>query len=169
MTDSSPVSPSPSLDSGDDEPQPMRIVATAWASSTGGTPIPSGVPEGTLPVGTRVGQVDKASYIRLSGDETMVVLNEVADGRRGSDFESSPVQACQITASGWQTGESLSFDDAPAYDAKNCTEVTFGGNGTWTIQLGQFESPADNRGFALVPSAEAPLDFQVTFSSVAAD
>ena len=36
------------------------IVATAWASTTGGTPIPSDVPEGSLPVGARIDQVDKA-------------------------------------------------------------------------------------------------------------
>ncbi len=152
----------------DDEPEALRIVVTAYAATTGGTPVPTDVPDATLPVGTRIGQTDKASYLRLEGDETTLVLTEVADGRRGSDFEVAPVQACQILDAGWEGGENLSFSDAPEHDPEDCVDATVAVDGTWSIPLLGFSDPTDDRGLALVPSADAPIDFQVTFASVVA-
>lgn len=151
-----------------EEPEALRIVTAAWASTTGGTPLPTEVPEGSLPVGARVDQVDKASYIRLSGGGSALVLTELADGRRGSDFETSPVQACQITDPGWEAAENMSFDEAPVHDPERCVAATMLADGRWSIPLTGFADPTDDRGIALVPAPDAPIDFQVTFAATVA-
>lgn len=155
-------------DTVEDEPEPLQIVAAAYASTTGGTPLPTEVPEGSLPVGARVDQVDKASYIRLSGSGSSLILTELADGRRGSDFESAPVQACQIIDPGWQPADNMSFDEAPAHDPDVCVPASMLPDGRWSIPLTMFADPTDDRGIALVPAPEAPIDFQVTFAATAA-
>lgn len=163
--------PAPSTgadDVADDAPEELRIVAAAYASSTGGTPLPTDVPEGSLPVGARVDQMDKASYLRLDGSASALVLNELADGRRGSEFESSPVQACQITDAGWEPAENMAFSDAPAHDPEVCVLATILPDGRWSIPLDAFADPTDDRGIALVPAPDAPIDFQVTFAATVA-
>lgn len=147
---------------------PLRIVDFAWASSTGGTPLPTGVPEGSLPVGTRIGQTDKSTYLRLAGEGSTLVLTEIADGRRGAGFEAPPVQACQITEVAWEGGENLPSSEAPPFDPGTCVPVSLLDDGTWTVALAAFPSPTDDRGIALVPSPDAPVDFQVTFAAQAA-
>ena len=157
-----------SPDTAEEEPEALQITAAAYASTTGGTPLPTEVPEGSLPVGARVDQVDKASFIRLSGSGSTLVLTELADGRRGSDFESAPVQACQITDAGWQPAENMSFADAPAHDPDVCVPASMLPDGRWSIPLTMFADPTDDRGIALVPAPEAPIDFQVTFAATVA-
>lgn len=157
------------IGSEDAEPEPLRITESGWATAGPGAPLAGtpadDVPEDTLPVGTRVGQHDKISFIRLSGDDATLVLAEDASGRRGTSFETSPVEVCQITDAGWEPGEAQSMDQAPEYDADNCVAAQQQADGTWSISLFLFDDPTDQRGFALVPSADAPLDFQVTFAS----
>lgn len=152
-----------------DAPEALRIAAAGYASTTGGTPLPPEVPEGSLPVGSRVDQVDKASYIRLSGSGSTLVLTELSEGRRGTDFESAPVQACQITDPGWQAADNMSFDQAPAHDPELCVPASMLSDGRWSIPLTMFADPTDDRGLALVPAPEAPIDFQVTFAATTAD
>lgn len=151
-----------------DTPSPLRIVASLWASATGGTPLPSGVPEDSLPVGTRIGQTDKVSFVRLTGDAKQLVLREVEDGRRGNDFESSPVRVCQVTDPSWESGENVALSDAPEYDTDTCVDLVDGGDGTWSANLAVFPSPTGEAGLALVPAAEPPMDFQLTFATAAA-
>jgi hypothetical protein len=148
----------------------LRIAAAGWASSTGGTPVGTTVetiPEGALPVGTRVGQADKVAFVRLIGDATALVLAEDAAGRRGSAFDSTPVQLCQIDEPGWEAGEDQAMSDAPAHDPDLCAPGQQGADGTWSFTLTLFEDPTDDRGFALVPTEDAPLDFQITFAGQA--
>lgn len=152
-------------DGGDDAADELRIVAAGYASTTGGTPLPPEVPEGSLPVGNRVDQVDKASYVRLDGSGSTLLLTELADGRRGSDFEVAPVQACQITDEGWEAAENMAFADAPAHDPEVCVAATMLPDGRWSIPLSAFADPTDDRGIALVPAPDAPIDFQVTFAA----
>lgn len=153
-------------DAGAPEQQPLQVAASGWASTTGGSPLATGsvenVPEGTLPVGTRVDQDDKISFVRLTGDEMQLVLAEDEEGRRGGEFEASPIQACQITDPGWEPGGDQPMSDAPEYDPDNCAPVQLRPDDTWAVSLLLFEDPTDERGLALVPSEDAPLDFQVT-------
>lgn len=150
--------------------EPLRIAAAGWASSTGGTPVGTTVetiPEGALPIGTRVGQTDKVAFVRLAGEATALVLAEDAAGRRGSAFDTSPVQLCQVTAAGWEPGEDQAMSDAPPHDPDLCASGQQGADGTWSFTLTLFEDPTDDRGLALVPTADAPLDFQITFAGQA--
>lgn len=159
--------PGDDLDGGDEQ-QRLRIVAAGWASSTGGTPIATseteGVPEGSLPVGTRVGQTDKVSFVRLAGTASTLVLAEAAAGRRGGAFDASPVELCPVTEEQWDEGAAQPMSAAPAHDAERCVPAEQRSDGTWAFDLEAFDDPEDPRGFALVPSAEAPIDFQITFA-----
>lgn len=154
-----------------DEQEPLRIVAAGWASSTGGTPLATseteGVPEGTLPVGTRVGQTDKVSFVRLAGTAASLVLAEDAAGRRGSAFETPPVELCPVTDEQWDEGAAQPMSAAPAHDPERCATAQQRSDGTWVFDLVAFDDPTDPRGFALVPSADAPIDFQITFAGQA--
>lgn len=157
--------------SGSLDSDPLQIVASGWASSTGGSPVPTAeaenVPEGTLPVGTRLGQTDKVSFVRLSGEGSALVLAEDAAGRRGRSFEAPPVQLCAISEGTWEAGEAQPMSEAPQHDPDSCVPAQQRPDGTWAFNLSVFPDPADERGFALVPAADAPIDFQITFAAQA--
>lgn len=150
----------------DDEDEELTIAAAAWASRTGGTPLGgTGVPDGSLPVGTRLGQDDKRSFIRLSGDASTLTLFPVEgeDGHRSP--EEAVIRMCQITEGGWEEAEGMSFGDAPPYDEEDCVAgVRNDDDGSWAFNLFLYPNATDNRGFAIVPGADAPLDFQVAFA-----
>ncbi len=138
-------------------------MAKAWASRTAGTPLASdGVPKGTLPVGTRAGQDDKLSYIRLSGDETVLRLAEETTGRATVQGPAA-VKACRITVAGWKEGEAIAIADAPPSDPNACVEGAKSPEGLWTFDLSSFPDRTDARGFALRPGKGAGVDFQVAF------
>ena len=142
-------------------PAPLRIVAKAWATQTAGTPVASaGVPAGSLPVGKRLGQDDKRSFVRLSGEDDVLVLAEDSAGSR-TTTGAVGVQACQITDVAWRDGEAMTFDQAPKYDARSCVAGTRADSGIWTFDLSGIPTRADQRGFALLPAAGSSVDFQV--------
>jgi hypothetical protein len=165
--------PSPSPTSSEPDAEPLEIVAWGWASTTGGSPLPTrsaeNIPEGTMPVGTRIAQTDKVSFLRLDGDGSELVLVEDEEGRRGSEFETSPVQLCQLVDGEWEEGENQPMSDAPEHDPDACVPGLERPDGTWAFTLFTFADPTDARGFALVPTDDAPVDFQVTFTAQAAD
>lgn len=149
--------------------RPLRTTVTGWASATGGTPVgATGVPDQSLPVGNRVGQTDKASFVRLAGTASAVFFKEKPDGSRTTSGTAS-VRACQITTRNWQAANNMTFDQAPDYDTANCIVGTRSANGVWRFDLSSFADPTDDRGFALVPGAGASIDFQVAFEQQAAD
>jgi ubiquitin len=142
-------------------PKSLRIVGTTWATRTAGTPLAKqDVPEGTLPVATRVTD-SKRSYVRLAGDGTALSLTEEPTGRRDS---SGPVkvQACKVTAT-WEDGEAVALQDAPPFDANKCVQGTASGDGGWLFDLSSFPDRADDKGFALVPGEGAGVEWQVAF------
>lgn len=141
---------------------PLAVRGSGWASSLSGTGISSAeVPEGSIPVGARLGQVDKASFVRLAGGGTTLTLVEDEAGAREA-LGAGLVAVCRITDPGWAEEPDQSMDDAPAWDETTCVagvEV----EGTWTFDLSTLGKPDAETGFALVPDAAAPPDFQVTF------
>jgi hypothetical protein len=151
-------------------PQPLVILASAWATSTAGTPLAaSGVPNGTLPVGKRVGQDDKRSFVRLTGTKTVLALAEETSGNRTPPSTATGpigVRACQVTAD-WEPADGETFAQAPTYDASRCVAGVRSDNGSWRFDLASFFTRTDRRGFALVPTADAAVDFQVTFQTSA--
>ena len=164
--------PSPSFDfSSDDGPsttpgsslRPLTIVAAGWASAGGGTPLGStGVPASALPVAKRIGQVDKYSFVRLEGEQKVLSVKVNPEGGRTTTGDVG-VSICQITEGGWAEGENVPSDAAPAYDAATCVAGDPGDGTAWLFNLVTFSSPADPRGFALVPTGES-IDYQINFS-----
>ena len=145
--------------------EPLSIVSAGWASTAGGTPLGStGVTAGTLPVGKRIGQVDKYSYVRLSGEEKVLTLALADAGRTTTGVVG--VSICQITEAGWAEGENVPSDAAPDYDTSTCVPGDPGDGSAWTFNLVTFSSPTDARGFALVPTGDS-IDYQVNFKRTA--
>jgi hypothetical protein len=143
---------------------PLTVAAKAWASRDAGTPLAStDVPAGTLPVGNRLGQLDKASFVRLSGTATTLTLTADPSGARNLAGAGS-VQACPVTAS-WTAADAMALDQAPAYDTTKCVAGTHPDDSTWSFDLGAFADRAGGNGFALVPAPDAPVDFQVAFKA----
>lgn len=152
----------PGGDEGSDEP--LRVAGSGWASQGAGTPLAStDVPDGTLPVGKRADQLDKASFVRLEGSGFQLELTEDPEGARG--VQDPAVQACEITEPGWPEEEAMSFEEAPEWNPDACAPGTRNDDGTWTFALATFAPASEGPGFALVPGPEAPIDFQVTFEA----
>jgi hypothetical protein len=144
--------------------QPLRISDATWATRTAGTPLATeGVPEGSLPVGKRLGQDDKQSFIRLSGTAATLTLRLAApEGQRSADM--ATIQACPINNAGWYSGEAVAWDARPAYSTDGCIAGTRGADGSWTFDFGAIADRGGQRGFALVPGPDAPIDFQIAFT-----
>jgi hypothetical protein len=143
---------------------PLTVATNLWVTRTAGTPLDAhGVPDATLPVGSRATLPDKVSFVRLAGTATALVLTEDPDGTRG-DAAAAVVAACQVLEDDWQPGEAASFEDAPTYDAAACVAGVRDEQGSWTFDLASFpETRTAATGFALVPGGDAPLDVQVAF------
>ena len=144
----------------------LAIAAATWSTKTGaGTPLgTTGVPDGDLPVGTRLGSDDKHSFVRLRGRSRTLTLQVDAAGARAAINGDVKIQACQVTAASWAESPGAAFDAEPTWDATTCVAGTPSADGTtWTFSLSRFTDPADERGVALVPSSGAATDFQVTF------
>lgn len=159
--------PTPSGTSGDaEDEEPLEVAAAAWASASAGTPLAAaGVPEGTLPVGNRFARLDKASFVRLAGGGSELVLVEDEAGHRAPPTDEAPtVQACRIAEPGWEEAEAQSFDEAPTWDDAACAVGTRGEDGTWVFDLSALGVTEGDAGVALVPAPEAPFDFQVAFA-----
>ena len=135
-----------------------------WATAQSTSPLSSaGIPEGGLPIGKRLGDVDKVSFVRLAGASTALVL-KVSDATGANRFtDSAKVQACRILASSWQAQAGMSLEQAPPYDRNACAAGAVQADGTWRFDLSAFKDAADARGFALVPAADAGTDFQLVF------
>lgn len=157
-----------SFDTGTTEPaaapEPLAIVATAWASASAGTPLAGyGVPPDSLPVGTRLNRTDKASFVRLTGDERLLTLTTWPAGARAE--ASGKVSACAITTPDWAEGDAQSFSAAAKWDAEACVAGTRSDDGSsWSFDLDGIDL---THGVALVPGPGAPIDFQVAFSRAA--
>lgn len=114
-----------------------------------------------MPVATRLGQLDKASFIRLAGTDTALTLVEDPEGAREA-IGAGVVVLCPITYPGWSEEPDQSLDDAPTWDADACVAGTEKDD-TWVFDLSGFGDRAGESGFAIVPDASAPADFQITF------
>lgn len=156
---SSPSSPSTTA-----APKPLRIVESTWATRTAGTPLASeGVPEGSLPVGIRLNQDDKQSFVRLSGTATTLTLPVgPAAGQRSP--ETASVQICRIEDASWKAGKAIAWDARPEYSTEDCVVGKRSSDGkAWVFEVIGIGDRNSNAGFALVPGPDAPIDFQVAF------
>lgn len=135
-----------------------------WATAQSTSPLATaGIPEGGLPVGKRLGDLDKLSFVRLAGASNALVL-KVSDATGANRFtDQAKVQACRILASTWQAQPGQSLEQAPPYDRNACAVGAVQADGTWRFDLSGFKDAADTKGFALVPAADAGTDFQLVF------
>ena len=137
---------------------PLMIVRSGWWSRTAGTPLAAtDVPEGTLPVGKRVGQDDKRSFIELAGEQSLLTLKEEAEGGRQA-LGAAKIQLCPLTSE-WEDAEGMT--ESPPFDANSCVTGSYGEGGVWTFDLTQYGDASVWPGFAIVPTPDAPVDFQV--------
>lgn len=140
------------------EAAPLTVVRSGWWSRTANTPLGgTGVPEGTLPVGKRVGQDDKISFVELVGDGPLLTFGEEAEGAR-QQVGAPKLSLCPLTEE-WKEGAPMS--DTPAFDTTSCVAGSYTAGGTWSFDLTTYGDPGAWAGFAIVPAPDAPLDFQV--------
>jgi hypothetical protein len=143
---------------------PLSIRGGGWASRLPATPLPGDeVADGTFPVANRLGSVDRVSFLRLAGDATVLVLAEDPDASREA-LGAGAVAACPIEDDGWDEEPEQSFDDAPTWSEDSCV-AGVEADGRWTFDLSSFEDRTGDAGFALVPTVDAPADFQVAFAA----
>lgn len=136
------------------------ILHSGWATRAAGTPAETvGVPEGSLPVGNRLGQTDKASFLRLGGDWQSLALAVDPDGTAG--IGEPTVQACAITTAAWEPLAGSSFAEAPEWNPDDCVAGVAAATGDeWTFAIGGLDQ---RFGVALVPGPAAPVEFQIAF------
>ncbi len=141
---------------------PLVVRGFGWASSLSGTGISSSsVPEGTMPVGARLNELDKVSFLRLSGTGSKLVLTEDTAGAREA-LGNGAVRACVIVDAGWVEEADQAMSDAPEINTDRCVDGVEDAD-RWTFDLSGFSNRAAQTGFALLPAANAPADFQLTF------
>ena len=141
---------------------PLTVRGGGWASRLPATSLPGDdVPEGTFPVANRLGSVDRVSFLRLSGEDATLVLVEDADAAREA-LGPGAVAACPIEDEGWAEEPEQSFEDAPTWREDACV-AGVEADGRWSFDLGSFPDRTGDAGFALVPTVNAPADFQVGF------
>lgn len=149
----------------DDQFVPLFVSDFGWATVTAGTPLASSdVPEGSMPVGKRVGQDDKIAYVRLIGTADVLELPETSGGQRTPPVGDIGVRLCQSEDADWTSGGGKTFDEAPSYDDGACVDGERSEDGVWTFDLSRFDDPEDRRGFVLVPGPDSAVDFQVAFN-----
>lgn len=142
-------------------PQPLRVREAGWATRAAGTPLAAeGVPEKSLPVAKRVGQDDKQSFLRLSGNATVLTLRPTAGGR---SVENAIVRACPIAVGDWKASEGMAWDARPAFSTTNCVDGARNAGGEWVFDLTSMPERLTAKGIALVPGGGSTIDFQIAF------
>lgn len=148
-----------------DKPKPLTITARLYATLGAGTPLATqDVPDKSSPVGNRLNQEDKRSYVRLAGTATDLMLTEAPQGRetRGPAL----VRACQVLDADWPEGKGVALASAPKIDAGACVLGVRASDGVWTFDLSGFANPTDTRGIALTVAPGSGVDFQVNFAEI---
>lgn len=152
---------------------PLTVRGFGWASQLPPTPLPTDeVAEGTAPVAMRLGRVDRVSFLRLDGADDSLELTEHDESAREA-LGDGTVAICPILDADWAEEPGQSFDDAPEWDQKSCVAGAEN-DGRWTFDLSsfaasaasgddQFEPIVAKTGFALVPTSDAPPDFNIAF------
>ena len=160
-----PTAPPPSAPDGGPsvDPSPLTVRGMGWASRLPATPLPGDeVPDGSFPVANRLGSVDRVSFVRLAGDATVLVLAQDTEASREA-LGAGAVAACPIEGGDWEEEPAQSFDDAPTWSEDSCV-AGVARDGRWSFDLSSFDDRTGDAGFALVPTVDAPADFQVVFT-----
>ena len=165
-TESSFTPPEPT-DSPTPQPsEPLRITGGGYAAADAGTPLATaGIPAGSVGVGSRAGQVDKVTYLRLSGTARVLRLKVDASGASVLD-QNAVLAACPVTQSSWKVGQGdVAPAAAPPYSCGLTAPGVRSNDGTsWTFDVSSIDL---SNGLAIVPVVtltEVTNSFQVVFS-----
>lgn len=157
---------SPDVAAPPESARPLTIVGSGWAGSDATSPLGSFlVPEGGLPVATRLGEDHRRSFILLDGTGTLLRMGLVdTEGANLLDAV-AVVQACPVATAGWSPVVAQSFEEAPPFDCTIAAVAERQADGSFVFDLAAIPVDARARGLALVPGPGAPPSFQVVFSS----
>ncbi len=145
-------------------PSSLTVLASGYASTTGGTPLEQDPVGGLLPVHVVGGNVTKFSFVRLIGDDPVLRL-KVAAG--GVNADAAAVRACVATTA-WQPARGIKPEAAPKFDPARCATGRPGAPGVREFDLEQFGVLGDGNGFVLTVGADtAPPTYQLAFEPVA--
>ena len=147
-------------------PDPLSILESGYASSTGGTPLEQAPAGGGLPITTAGGTTTKFSFVRLAGDETSIILQEATDGNVNN--ATATLRMCPITST-WTGGPGKPMSAAPTFDKDFCAAGARSGTGTWTFDLTDFTPIEGSNGFAIVPGSGTAATFQVVLKPTAVE
>ncbi len=144
-------------------PAVLRIAASGYASTFGGTPLEQPPPGDGLPIEALADSTTKYSFVRLSGKGRVLRLRMLNDDDASINDTVANVQACHITTANWAPGRGMATADAPQYDTSNCIQGTRATDGTWSFSF-VLDDPADRNGWALVPVLTNDGTFRITFA-----
>jgi hypothetical protein len=160
-----PLPPEPTNAPAPQPSGPLRVTGGGYAAADAGTPLATaGIPAGSAAVGSRAGQVDKVTYVRLSGTPGVLQLKVDASGANVLD-QNAVLAACPVTQANWQVGQGEVTPTAgPPYSCGVSSPGVRSSDGTsWTFELSSFDL---SNGVAIVPvtsTTEVSKSFQVVF------
>jgi hypothetical protein len=151
------------------QPAPVSVVSGGYASARAGTPLATfGVPQGSVAVAAQAGQIDKVSYLRLTGAGEPLELLVDPEGMNRLD-PLAGLTLCFVTTPEWKVGQGdVAPEDGPAYDCTNGIEGARSPAGDpagerWNFDVSRVDLTTV-LGVAIVPTT-GPLapDFQIVF------
>lgn len=151
----------------DDEPEPLRITKSGYSSSTGGTPLEQEPPEGGLPVTAIAGDVQRRSFIAVSGDESVLKLKPI-DDPANAGVESAVVRACTVVLEDWKAERGQSMDDEPLWQ-EPCVDGKRGADGVFSFDLSKLGKPSDLAGITLTAGTLNAQTFNIVFAPSAVE
>jgi hypothetical protein len=161
-----PIAPFPETTGSPSSQGPLRITGGGYAAADAGTPLATaGVPDGSVAVGSRAGQVDKVTYLRLVGDPGLLQLKVDASGSNVLDAD-AVLAACPVTQAGWKVGHGdVTPAAGPQYSCSLSSPGVRSSDGTtWAFDLSSLDM---SNGVAIVPvvsTTEVTKSFQVVFN-----
>ena len=155
-----------SFEDEEEVPDPLTVIASGYASTTGGTPLEQAPAGGALPITIAGGNTTKYSFVRLTGDETTIRLQESSSDNVNSDM--AALKMCPLTAPTWTAGPGQKMDTAPKYDTGYCASGTRT-DGIWTFDLSGLAPIEGSNGFALIPGPGTASTFQVALKPTAVE
>jgi hypothetical protein len=125
------------------------VRGAGWSTPTRAPARTAGVPEGALPVGSRLGRAQEAVQLRLSGTGSTLELAVVT--APGATFGTPAVRVCPLTTADWRPGRP---GPAVPHDDADCVPAVVEG-GVLRADLSRYADRTSDRGFALLADLSA--------------
>lgn len=141
---------------------PLQVDDGGFASATAGTPLATlGVPEGSVAVALQAGQLDKVTYLQLSG---MGTLSLAVDPNGGNRLEAlAAIQLCPAAPGAIVGRGDVTPQEAPQYDCAKTVKGVRDPAGTgYTFDLKGLTAQQASS-VAILPVSGTLSDFQIVF------